>query len=55
MVVKIKADPEDMVIAQAYLPATDYDDEEVEKLYDQLEEILGKQKTNRLCYCYGVF
>src|SRR6476619_7890448 len=44
MVVKVKADPVDMVIVQAYLPTTDCEDEEVEKLYDQLEEILGKQK-----------
>src|SRR6476469_861497 len=44
MVVKVKADPVDTVIVQAYLPITDYEDEEVEKLYDQLEEILGKQK-----------
>src|SRR6476469_8633140 len=43
MVVKVKVDPVDMVIVQAYLPTTDYEDEEVEKLYDQLEEILGKQ------------
>src|SRR6476619_53446 len=32
-----------MVIVQVYLPTTDYEDEEVEKLYDQLKEILGKQ------------
>src|SRR6476469_3120383 len=44
MVVKVKADPVDMVIIPAYLPTTDYEDEEVEKLYEQLEEILGKQK-----------
>src|SRR6476469_2918007 len=44
MVVKVKTDPVDMAIVQAYLPTTDYEDEEVEKLYDQLEEILGKQK-----------
>src|SRR6478609_3310459 len=44
MVVKVKADPVDMVIVQAYLPTTDYEDEEVGKLYNQLEEILGKQK-----------
>src|SRR6476619_2787525 len=44
MVVKVKADPVDMVIVQAYLPTTDYKDEEVEILHDQLEEILGKQK-----------
>src|SRR6476469_4560547 len=44
MVVKVKADPVDIVIVQAYLPTTDYKDKEVEKLYDQLEEILGKHK-----------
>src|SRR6476469_9786290 len=44
MVVKVKDDLVDMLIVQAYLPTTDYEDEEVEKVYDQLEEILGKQK-----------
>ena len=44
MVVKVKADPLDKVIVHVYLPTTDYEDEEVEKLYEQLEEILGKQK-----------
>src|SRR6478609_7005701 len=44
IVVKVRADSVDMMIVQAYLPTTDYEDEEVEKLYDQLEEILGKQK-----------
>src|SRR6476469_10596842 len=44
MVVKVQADPVDMVTVQAYLPTTDYEDEEVEKLYDQLEEIVGKRK-----------
>ena len=40
----MKADPVDMEIVQAYLPTADYEDEEFEKLYDELEEILGKQK-----------
>src|SRR6476469_6421101 len=44
MVVKVQADPVDMVIVHAYLPTTDYEDEEVEKLYDQLEKILVKLK-----------
>src|SRR6476619_6689441 len=44
MVVKVKADSVDMVIVQAYMPTTEYEDEEVEKLYDQLEKILGNQK-----------
>ena len=44
MVVKVKDDPVDMVIVQAYLRTTDYEEQEVEKLYYQLEEILDKQK-----------
>src|SRR6476661_3292110 len=54
MVVKIKADSVDMVIVQAYLPTTDYEDEEVEKLYDQLEEILGKQKEQTTLFLWGI-
>src|SRR6476469_4076439 len=55
MVVKVKADPVDMVIVQAYLPTTDYEDEEVEKLYDQLEEILDKQKGTDSVIVMGNF
>src|SRR6478609_3391860 len=55
MVVKIKADLVDMVIVQAYLPTTDYESEEVEKLYDQLEEILGKQKGTDNVIVMGEF
>src|SRR6476619_944638 len=36
MVVKVKADPMDMAIVQAYLPTTEYEDEEVEKPPRQL-------------------
>src|SRR6478609_7612108 len=44
MVVKVRADHVDMVIVQAYLPTADYEDEQVEKLYEQLQKILDKQK-----------
>jgi len=47
MVVKVKADPVDMVIVQAYLPTTDYGHEGVEQLYDQLEENIRQTKRNR--------
>src|SRR6476469_1916524 len=55
MVVKVKAVPGDMVTVQAYLPTTDYEDEEVEKLYVQLEEILGKQKGTDKVIVMGDF
>src|SRR6476619_7230065 len=55
VVLKVKPDPVDMVIVQAYLLTTDYEDEEVEKLYDQLEEILGKQKGTHSVIVMGDF
>ena len=55
MVVKVKTDPVDMVIVQAYLPTTDYDDEEVEKQYDQLGGNIRQTKRNKQRYCYGGF
>src|SRR6478609_4567543 len=55
MVVKVKTDPVDMVTVQAYLPTTDDEDEEVDKLYDQLEEILGKQKGTNDVIVMGDF
>ena len=55
MVVKVKADPVVVVIVQAYRPTTDYEDEEVEKLYDQLEEIFGKQKGTNNVIVMGDF
>src|SRR6476619_5462763 len=44
-----------MVIGQAYLPTTDHEDEEVKKLYDQLDEILGKQKETYNVIVMGDF
>ena len=42
--IKVRAEPVDMVLIQIYMPTTDHEDEEVEKMYDQLEEILSKVK-----------
>ena len=42
--IKVRAEPVDMVLIQVYMPTTDHDDEEVEKMYDQLDEILSKVK-----------
>ena len=44
MLVKIKAEPVDMVVIQVYLPTSDYDDEEIEKLYEEIEEVMRKEK-----------
>ena len=45
---KLKAEPVSILIMQVYMPTSVYEDDEVEKLYDTIEEILeedGKGET----------
>jgi len=47
----LKAEPVSILILQAYMPTSEYEDDEVEKLYDTIEEILeedGKGDTNNI-------
>jgi exonuclease III len=47
--VKLNAEPVNVLIVQMYMPTSDNEDEEVEELYDRLEDILeedGKGDTN---------
>ena len=44
MMVKVSAEPVDIVLIQVYMPTTKYDDEEVDQIYDQIEDITRKQK-----------
>jgi hypothetical protein len=37
---KLKAEPVDILIIQVYMPTSEYEDDEVEKVYDTIEEIL---------------
>jgi exonuclease III len=49
--VKLKAEPVSTLIVQAYMPTSEYEDDEVEELYDLIEEILeedGKGETNTI-------
>ena len=36
----------DLVVIQIYMPTSDHEDEEVEELYDELEELMDKEKGN---------
>jgi exonuclease III len=36
---KLKVEPVDILIMQVYMPTSEYEDDEVEKLYDTIEEI----------------
>jgi exonuclease III len=49
--VKLKAEPVSILIVQVYMPRMEYEDDEVEGLYDIIEEILeevGKGETNAI-------
>ena len=48
---KLKAEPVSILIMQVYMPTSEFEDDEVEKLYDTIEEILeedGKGDTNNI-------
>lgn len=44
IMVKLEAEPVPLVILQVYMPTSDCDDEEIEEMYDKLDELLDKQK-----------
>ena len=49
--IKLKAEPVNILIMQVYMPTPKYEDDEVEKLYDTIEEIVeedGKGDTNSI-------
>jgi hypothetical protein len=44
LMVKLKGEPRDIVIIQVYMPTSDHEDEEVDEMYEQIEELVDKQK-----------
>ena len=46
LLVKIKAEPVDMIIIQTYMPTSAHCDEEVEGIYEQIEELVDGEKAN---------
>lgn len=48
MMIKIHAEPIDIYVIQVYFPTSNSDDEEVENMYEQLEDLLKitEEKTN---------
>ena len=37
MMVKVSAEPVDIVLIQVYMPTAKYEDEDVEQIYDQID------------------
>jgi exonuclease III len=49
--VKLKAEPVSILVVQVYMPTPDYEDDEVEEMYDIIEESFeedGKGETNTI-------
>jgi len=49
--IKVKAEPVNILVIQVYMPTSEYEDDEVENLYDTLEEIReedGKGEINSI-------
>lgn len=44
LLVKVQAEPVDLVIIQVYMPTADHAEDEVEGLYEELEELIAKEK-----------
>ena len=45
LIIRLKASSLNIPIIQAYAPATDYDDDDIEDFYDQLQEIIDQAPT----------
>jgi len=45
ILVRIKAEPVDIVILQVYMPTTDAEEDEIESMYEQMEDLVKKEKA----------
>jgi len=46
LLVKLKVEPVDIVVIQSYMPTTGHSDEEVEDIYEQINELISEEKRN---------
>ena len=53
LMVKLQAEPVDIVLVQVYMPTSEHDDEEIETMYEQLDGIIGKQKGTEYVVIMG--
>jgi len=44
MMIKLKNESKDIAIIQVYMPTSEHNDEEIEKMYEQIEEVVDRQK-----------
>lgn len=55
MWVRVEAEPVNMVIIQVYMPTSTHKEEEVDKVYDQVQEVLDKQRGSENVIIMGDF
>ena len=51
--IRIKAEPVNIVILQIYAPTTDADDEEIELICEQIEKLMEKETSHRSGNSFG--
>ena len=51
--IRLKASPINIIIIQAYTPRTDYDDDDVEDFYDQLQEVVDQTSKKDIIVVQG--
>ena len=53
ILVRIKADPVDLKVVQVYMPTSDAEDEEIAIVYEQIEEMVKKEKATHQVIILG--
>ena len=53
--VKLQATPVDLIIIQTYLPTSDREDNEVDEVYERIEELLRTEKGQDYVIVKGGF
>ena len=51
--IHLKASPFNIIIIQAYAPTNDYDDDDIEDFYDQLQEVIDKAPKKDILLVQG--
>ena len=53
MMIKLSADPVDVVIIQVYMPTSTHNHDEIESMYDQIEELFDEEKRKHAPHYHG--
>ena len=51
--IRLRAVPVNITVMQAYAPTSDYDDDEIEKFYDQLQNVIDQTPKKDILFVQG--